>query len=47
MKRRLRVAIYAPHFAEYSYRLSAALAKHCDVRVVLNRKDANQQWNLD
>lgn len=45
--RRLRVAIYAPHFAEYSYRLAAALAKHCDVRLVLNRKDANQQWNLD
>ncbi len=46
MKRRLRVAIYAPHFAEYSYRLAAALARHCDVRLVLNRKDANQQWNL-
>jgi glycosyltransferase involved in cell wall biosynthesis len=47
MARRLRVAIYAPHFAEYSYRLAAALARHCDVRLVLNRKDANQQWNLD
>jgi glycosyltransferase involved in cell wall biosynthesis len=47
MTRRFRVAIYAPHFAEYSYRLAAALAKHCDVRLVLNRKDANQQWNLD
>jgi len=47
MARRFRVAIYAPHFAEYSYRLAAALAKHCDVRLVLNRKDANQQWNLD
>ncbi|MBR0830466.1 glycosyltransferase family 4 protein [Bradyrhizobium manausense] len=46
MPRRLRVAIYAPHFAEYSYRLAAALARHCDVRLVLNRKDANQQWNL-
>lgn len=45
-RRRLRVAIYAPHFAEYSYRLAAGLAKHCDVRLVLNRKDANQQWNL-
>ena len=45
--RRLRVAIYAPHFAEYSYRLAAGLARHCDVRLVLNRKDANQQWNLD
>ena len=44
--RRLRVAIYAPHFAEYSYRLAAGLARHCDVRLVLNRKDANQQWNL-
>ncbi len=46
MRRRFRVAIYAPHFAEYSYRLAAALAKHCDVRLVLNRKDANQQWDL-
>lgn len=45
--RRLRVAIYAPHFAEYSYRLAAGLARHCDVRLVLNRKDANQQWKLD
>lgn len=45
-RRRLRVAIYAPHFAEYSYRLTAALARHCDVRLVLNRKDANQQWEL-
>jgi glycosyltransferase involved in cell wall biosynthesis len=45
-RRRLRVAIYAPHFAEYSYRLAAALARHCDVRLVLNRKDANQQWEL-
>src|SRR3569832_2604942 len=44
--RRLRVAIYAPHFAEYSYRLAAGLADHCDVRLVLNRKDANQQWEL-
>lgn len=44
--RRLRVAIYAPHFAEYSYRLAAGLARHCDVRLVLNRKDANQQWEL-
>lgn len=44
--RRLRVAIYAPHFAEYSYRLAAGLARHCDVRLVLNRKDANQQWKL-
>nr|GAJ37359.1 hypothetical glycosyl transferase MJ1607 [Bradyrhizobium sp. DOA9] len=44
--RRLRVAIYAPHFAEYSYRLAAGLAHHCDVRLVLNRKDANQQWEL-
>lgn len=46
MAKRLRVAIYAPHFAEYSYRLAAALARRCDVRLVLNRKDANQQWNL-
>ncbi len=46
MAKRLRVAIYAPHFAEYSYRLAAGLARHCDVRLVLNRKDANQQWNL-
>ncbi|MGY4434576.1 glycosyltransferase involved in cell wall biosynthesis [Bradyrhizobium sp. F1.13.1] len=45
-RRRLRVAIYAPHFAEYSYRLAAALARHCDVRLILNRKDANQQWEL-
>lgn len=45
--RRLRVAIYAPHFAEYSYRLASGLAHHCDVRLVLNRKDANQQWELD
>lgn len=45
-KRRLRVAIYAPHFSEYSYRLAAGLARHCDVRLVLNRKDANQQWEL-
>nr|WP_246752241.1 glycosyltransferase family 4 protein [Bradyrhizobium diazoefficiens] len=45
--RRLRVAIYAPHFAEYSYRLAAGLARHCDVRLVLNRKDANQQWELN
>lgn len=45
-KRRLRVAIYAPHFAEYSYRLAAGLARHCDVRLVLSRKDANQQWEL-
>ncbi|MDD1519255.1 glycosyltransferase family 1 protein [Bradyrhizobium sp. WBAH42] len=44
--RRLRVAIYAPHFAEYSYRLASGLARHCDVRLVLNRKDANQQWEL-
>ena len=44
--KRLRVAIYAPHFAEYSYRLASALAHHCDVRLVLNRKDANQQWEL-
>ncbi len=44
--KRLRVAIYAPHFAEYSYRLAAGLAHHCDVRLVLNRKDANQQWEL-
>ena len=43
---RLRVAIYAPHFAEYSYRLASGLAHHCDVRLVLNRKDANQQWKL-
>jgi glycosyltransferase involved in cell wall biosynthesis len=47
MVRRLRVAIYAPHFSEYSYRLAAGLARHCDVRLVLNRKDANRQWNLD
>ncbi|WP_244521568.1 glycosyltransferase family 4 protein [Bradyrhizobium sp. DOA9] len=40
------MAIYAPHFAEYSYRLAAGLAHHCDVRLVLNRKDANQQWEL-
>ena len=46
MTRRLRVAIYAPQFSEYSYRLAAALARHCDVRLVLNRKDANRQWNL-
>jgi glycosyltransferase involved in cell wall biosynthesis len=46
MVRRLRVAIYAPQFSEYSYRLSAALARHCDVRLVLNRKDANRQWSL-
>lgn len=46
MAKRLRVAIYAPHFAEYSYRLAAGLARLCDVRLVLNRKDANQQWNL-
>ncbi|AMA59728.1 glycosyltransferase [Bradyrhizobium sp. CCGE-LA001] len=46
MAKRLRVAIYAPHFAEYSYRLAAGLAHHCDVRLVLNRKDANQQWEL-
>jgi glycosyltransferase involved in cell wall biosynthesis len=46
MVRRLRVAIYAPQFSEYSYRLAAALARHCDVRLVLNRKDANRQWNL-
>ncbi|WP_247466403.1 glycosyltransferase family 4 protein [Bradyrhizobium sp. 62] len=45
-RRRLRVAIYAPHFAEYSYRLASGLARHCDVRLVLNRKDANQQWEL-
>lgn len=45
-RRRLRVAIYAPHFSEYSYRLAAGLARHCDVRLVLNRKDANQQWEL-
>ncbi|KJC49498.1 glycosyltransferase [Bradyrhizobium sp. LTSP885] len=45
-KRRLRIAIYAPHFSEYSYRLAAGLARHCDVRLVLNRKDANQQWEL-
>jgi len=45
-RRRLRVAIYAPHFAEYSYRLAAALARHCDVRLVLNRKDADRQWQL-
>lgn len=45
-KRRLRVAIYAPHFSEYSYRLAAGLARQCDVRLVLNRKDANQQWEL-
>src|SRR5260370_41909718 len=44
--RRLRVAIYSPHFSEYSYRLAAGLAQNCDVRLVLNRKDANQQWNL-
>lgn len=44
--RRLRVAIYAPHFAEYSYRLASGLARHCDIRLVLNRKDANQQWEL-
>lgn len=44
--RRLRVAIYAPHFAEYSYRLAAGLAHHCEVRLVINRKDANQQWEL-
>ncbi|SCB26591.1 Glycosyltransferase involved in cell wall bisynthesis [Bradyrhizobium shewense] len=44
--KRLRVAIYAPHFAEYSYRLASGLAHHCDVRLVLNRKDANQQWEL-
>ncbi|GMO35858.1 glycosyltransferase family 4 protein [Bradyrhizobium sp. TM233] len=42
----MRVAIYAPHFAEYSYRLASGLAHHCDVRLVLNRKDANQQWEL-
>jgi glycosyltransferase involved in cell wall biosynthesis len=47
MVRRLRVAIYAPHFSEYSYRLAAGLARHCDVRLVLNRKDANRQWDLD
>jgi glycosyltransferase involved in cell wall biosynthesis len=46
MVRRLRVAIYAPQFSEYSYRLAAALARHCDVRLVLNRKDANRQWDL-
>ncbi|MCA1365241.1 glycosyltransferase [Bradyrhizobium sp. IC3069] len=46
MAKRLRVAIYAPHFAEYSYRLASGLAHHCDVRLVLNRKDANQQWEL-
>ncbi|MFB9268766.1 glycosyltransferase family 4 protein [Bradyrhizobium erythrophlei] len=45
-KRRLRVAIYAPHFSEYSYRLAAGLSRHCDVRLVLNRKDANAQWEL-
>ncbi len=44
--RRLRVAIYSPHFSEYSYRLAAGLARNCDVRLVLNRKDANQQWKL-
>ena len=46
MAKRLRVAIYAPHFAEYSYRLAAGLARRCEVRLVLNRKDANQQWDL-
>jgi glycosyltransferase involved in cell wall biosynthesis len=46
MVRPLRVAIYAPHFSEYSYRLAAGLARHCDVRLVLNRKDANKQWDL-
>src|ERR1700740_2655095 len=46
MVRRLRVAIYAPQFSEYSYRLAAALAGHCDVRLVLNRKDGNRAWNL-
>lgn len=45
-KRRLRVAIYSPHFSEYSYRLAAGLARHSDVRLVLNRKDADQQWKL-
>jgi glycosyltransferase involved in cell wall biosynthesis len=43
---RLRVAFFAPHFSEYSYRLAASLAKYCDVRLVLNRKDANRQWDL-
>jgi glycosyltransferase involved in cell wall biosynthesis len=38
--------IYAPHFSEYSYRLAAGLARDCDVRLVLNRKDANRQWKL-
>lgn len=46
MLRRLRVALYAPHFSEYSFRLAAGLARHCDVRLVLNRKDANRQWSL-
>jgi glycosyltransferase involved in cell wall biosynthesis len=45
-RRRLRVAVYSPHFSEYSYRLAAGLARHCDVRLVLNRKDANRQWDL-
>jgi glycosyltransferase involved in cell wall biosynthesis len=46
MVSRLRVAMYAPHFSEYSYRLAAALASNCDIRLVLNRKDANRQWSL-
>lgn len=44
--RRLRVALFAPHFSEYSYRLAASLSAHCDVILVLNRKDANRQWPL-
>jgi hypothetical protein len=42
-KRRLRVAIYAPHFTEYSYRLAAGLARQCEVRLVLERKDVGRE----
>jgi glycosyltransferase involved in cell wall biosynthesis len=42
-RRRLRVAIYAPHFSEYSYRLAAGLSRESDVRLVLEREDANRE----
>lgn len=40
------VVFYAPHFSEYTFRLAYAMSEITNVRVFLNKKDADRQWPL-
>jgi len=47
MTRRLRIVLFAPHFAEYASRLALGLARDAEVLLFLDRRNAAQECDAD